>query len=150
MDEQKRSRQLGFEIASIHNLMRRKQSSLPDGERLLPYKQAWMIGYIRSQDGRDVFQNDLEHEFKMTGATASNLLKRMERDGLVLREPVPGDRRKKRLILTDKAVRIVDDIHTHILETEARMTRGISEEELEAFFRIADKIKENLQIQESE
>ena len=73
-------RRIGYEIANVSHLMRRKgPSTLPSTKELTPM-QHWVIGYVRENEGTDVFQSDIEKVFHVTGATATNVLKRMERD----------------------------------------------------------------------
>ncbi len=138
-------RRIGYEIANVSHLMRRKgPSTLPSTQELTPM-QNWVIGYVRENGERDVFQSDIERVFHVTGATATNVLKRMERDELIVREPVPSDRRKKRIVLTPRAIRISDEVRERIASNEKLMRQGLTEKELTIFFGVIDKIKENLQ-----
>ena len=68
----------------------------------------------------------------------------MEKNGLIIRQPVPYDARLKKIILTDKAIELHDKIDRDIEEIEKRAVKGISEEELDLFFATAEKIKKNL------
>lgn len=145
MAEQNSGRRIGYELGTIHNLMRRKRPAEAEEVSRLTRMQNWLIGYIRANHGKDIFQCDLEREFKMTGATATNMLKRMERDGLITRQPVPHDGRRKKIVLTEKAETICTNVEAHIAEGERLMKRNITDEELDVFFRVIDKIKENLQ-----
>lgn len=138
-------RHIGFEIASISNLIKRHGHKHPPEFRKYTRMQMWIIGYIRERtSSEDVFQGELEREFKMTRATASDILKRMERDGLITRESVSHDGRRKKITLTPEAIRVSEDVRRNIDEKEKLMARGISPEELEVFFTVVDKIKKNL------
>ena len=138
-------RRIGYEIANVSHLMRRKgPSTLPSTQELTPM-QNWVIGYVRENEGTDVFQSDIERVFHVTGATATNVLKRMERDGLIVRDPLPSDRRKKRIVLTERSIHISDEVRERILSNEDLMKQGLTEKELAVFFGVIDKIKENLQ-----
>ena len=138
-------RRIGYEIANVSHLMRRKgPSTLPSTQELTPM-QNWVIGYVRENEGTDVFQSDIERVFHVTGATATNVLKRMERDGLIVRDPLPSDRRKKRIVLTERSIHISDEVRERILSNEDLMKQGLTEKELAVFFGVIDKIKANLQ-----
>ena len=69
----------------------------------------------------------------------------MEQKGLIRRESVPYDARLKKLVLTDTAL----EMHSHVVRDserlEAKLTKGLTDEELQTFFAIAEKIKDNLQ-----
>ncbi len=140
-----RSRRIGFELAAIANLIKRRSPSIPNAESYLTRMQMWVINYIRFRESeKDMYQGELEREFNITRATASNLLKRMERDGLITRENVFHDARMKKITLTEEAIRRSDEVRRHIDENECIMKQNISPEDLEVFFRVIDKIKENL------
>ena len=49
-------------------------------------------------------------------------------------------------MLTDAAVQIADGVRRDIDRKELLMRQGLSDEELDTFFRVMDKIKENLSV----
>ena len=53
----------------------------------------------------EIYQKDIEQEFKVSRATASNMLQLMERKGLIVRESVSCDARLKKISLTRKRKR---------------------------------------------
>ena len=138
-------RKIGFEINSIGNLLKRQRPENPQMDDRITRMQMWIIGYIRSRgDSSDVFQGELEHKFNMTRATTSSILKRMERDGLITRQTVSHDARCKKILLTDEAIHRGDEVRHHLDETERLMSQNISQEDLDVFFSVIDKIKSNL------
>ena len=138
-------RKIGFEINSIGNLLKRRRPEEPLMDDRITRMQMWIIGYIRSRgDDSDVFQGELERKFNITRATASSILKRMERDGLITRQSVSHDARLKKILLTPEAIRRGDEVRRHIDEGERVMSQNISKEELDVFFSVIDKIKNNL------
>ena len=141
-----KTRHIGYEIASISNLMRRQGPGSLASCHGLTRMQNWIIGYLRRNEGTDVFQSDIERDFEITGATATNILKRMERDGLITREAISTDRRKKRIVLTERSVQISNEVLELFERNEKRMRQGLSEEELDVFFSVADRIRDNLQL----
>ena len=108
--------------------------------------QMWIIGYVYNTKDRDVFQGDIEKTFHITRATASDILKRMERDGLIIRTSASCDARRKKITLTDAAVCIADSVRKDIDRKELLMRQGLTDEDLDNFFRIMEKIKENLSL----
>ena len=108
--------------------------------------QMWIIGYVNNTKDRDVFQGDIEKTFHITRATASDILKRMERDGLIIRTSASCDARRKKITLTDAAVCIADSVRKDIDRKELLMRQGLTDEDLDNFFRIMEKIKENLSL----
>ena len=92
----------------------------------------------------DVFQKDIEDEYTLRPSTATELLKKMEQNGLIRREALPGDARRKRIIVTEKALSYKDDVMADITQLEADLTRGISPEDMDTFFRVIKKMLENM------
>lgn len=139
-------RSIGLEVKTLSNLFMRQLSAKgPPSEDIPTGAQGMILRFlVLHQDTRDVFQRDLERAFSIRRPTATGLLQLMEKNGLILRESVPYDARLKRLVLTPKALRLDAEIDQRIRETEALATRGLTPEEIDRFFRLADKIKQNL------
>ena len=68
----------------------------------------------------------------------------MEKNDLIIRQPVSYDARLKKLVLTKKASEIQHEIHKEIEKHDKKVREGITEEELEVFFNVMKKIKKNL------
>lgn len=138
---------IGHQLKAIGNLMHRRWEASPvhGCAARLTGMQGWIIGYLCNNPDEELFQKDIEARFSMRRSTATGVLKLMEQNGLIVREPVARDGRLKRLILTDRARTLHREILAEIDETEALLCRGISEEELTAFLSTLEKIKHNLE-----
>lgn len=139
-------RAIGFQIRALNNLIKR------DIERTHPAEldrtkgvHGWAIGYFYNNRNRDIFQRDFEEHFSIRRSTATGILQLMEKNGLITRESVETDKRLKKIMLTEKAIEIHNTIIKDIESREARLSRNLTDEELEAFFKIVDKIKANLE-----
>ena len=139
----KGERHVGGEIRMLSNLIKR---CMDDG---MPPEttgmQGWIIGFLHRNEDRDMFQRDVEAEFNIRRSTATGILQLMEKNGFLLREPVAYDARLKKLILTPKAVEHHEAITRMIRTTEAQLTKGLTDEEVETFFSIAEKIRKNVE-----
>ena len=69
----------------------------------------------------------------------------MEKNGLIVREPVPYDARLKKITLTEKAIAMDDLIEKEILRTEEELQRGMSEEEVHELLRLLAKLRKNME-----
>ncbi|WP_138750783.1 MarR family winged helix-turn-helix transcriptional regulator [Paenibacillus sinopodophylli] len=138
---------IGFEIKMLSNLIKRKldDGSLDDGENGLTGMQGWIIAYLRANGNRAVFQRDIEKDFNIRRATVTGVLQLMERNGLLLREPVEHDARLKKLTLTSKADKLHERAVQRFEEFENHLRRGLNEEDLAMFFEIAERLKNNLE-----
>jgi DNA-binding MarR family transcriptional regulator len=76
----------------------------------------------------------------------TSILKLMEKNGLIAREPDESDGRLKKLILTPLAIDIQERMRQEIDKIEAQMCQGLTEDELAAFIATAEKIGQNLTV----
>ena len=66
----------------------------------------WVIGYLYDNRDRDVFQRDIEKQFSVRRPTMTEILKLMEKNGLITRQSVSYDARLKKIVLTNKGIEI--------------------------------------------
>lgn len=141
-------RHIGLAIKVAANLLERRMhmDGVPSlGPQATPM-QGRIIKYLYKNAGRgDLFQRDLEQYFSIRRSTATGILNLMERDGLLRRESVGYDARLKKLVLTETAKECHRRVDGRITETERLIGRGLTEEELESFFTIMEKIRKNLE-----
>ncbi|MDV0441881.1 MarR family winged helix-turn-helix transcriptional regulator [Methanorbis furvi] len=105
--------------------------------------QGWIIGYLHHQE-KDIFQKDIEEQLEVRRSTASGILQLMEKNGLIIREPVPYDARLKKLILTEKAKDIHRRVAGEMNRIDSRLTRGLTSEELTLFCSVIARMQKNL------
>ena len=142
-----KEKELGFQIRTASNLIRRNFEKMPsfDETQCLTGAHGWVIGYLYDNRHRDVYQRDFESEFKIRRSTITNMVKLMEKNGLIVREGVENDARLKKIKLTEKAMQMQERISVDIKALESKISAGISETEKEAFINTLNKIKANLE-----
>ncbi|MBR3769129.1 MAG: winged helix-turn-helix transcriptional regulator [Lachnospiraceae bacterium] len=139
---------VGYKLRLLHNQIHNRmeyqkaQNELERGD--LTRMQRFTIGYMYRNRDRDIYQRDLEAEFAISRATASNMLSVMERKGLIRREAVEHDARLKKLVLTEVSMRMNQRIEQDIRETEALLTSGLSEEDKQKLHQYLDIMIQNL------
>ena len=104
-----------------------------------------MQRYLYEHQDEDVFQRDLENVFSVRGATMTNMLKLMEKNGFITRESVDYDARLKKIVLTPKAIENHEHVMASIIATEHKIAENLSEEELDTFLQIILKIEKTLE-----
>lgn len=104
-----------------------------------------VMGYIDRNRGRDVFQRDIEREFNLRSSTATVVLAQMEADGIIERQTADSDRRLKKITLTDRAARMTAHWNEFVGELESDILNGVTEEELQTFYKVLDTICLNLE-----
>lgn len=140
-------KKIGHEIKTLSNLVKREISSscVFDRAQGVTGMQGMIIGYLHRHEDQEVFQRDIEQHFKIRRSTVTGILQLMEKDGLIYRQSVERDGRLKRLMLTDKAVEVNRRIEQYLDAVDAKVIQGISEEELEMFYSLVDRMKKNLE-----
>ncbi len=135
---------VGRSVGMLSNLIRRHFSTFSFHDTLSG-AQGKTLHFIlvRSSEG-DVFQKDVEEEYSLRPPTATKILKDMEKNGLIRRETVPYDARLKRIVATEKALQYQELIRESLEETESRLTNGVSEEDLDTFFRVIRQMIRNM------
>ena len=109
---------------------------------------AWIIAYIAENDGRDIFQRDLEKEFDITRSTASKNVDLLVENGYILRKPVDYDARLKKLVLTEKSYEVLKLMKNDRATLENLMLRDFSDEEKTQLRAFLKRIAKNLEIRE--
>ena len=126
----------------------KRQMSCEDqqpGQDVLTNMQKHILHFILLETmHRDLFQRDLEKEFKVRRSTATGTLQLLEKKGYLYREPVKKDARLKRIVPTEKALKLRGKLLANIRRREAQIRKGISEEDMKVFVRVLKQISSNL------
>ena len=101
-------------VSKLSNKLRRKLDTLSSREEFSG-SQGRTLHFLLAQTD-DIFQKDIEEEYSIRPSTATELLKQMEKNGLIVREPVAYD----------------------------TLVKGISEADLQVFFKVIEKMMDNL------
>lgn len=141
-------RYLGIEMVAITNMLRRVAfHDVWETDKTKPTgTQQWLLSFLWENCNKgDIFQKDLEANFQIRSSTATEILKAMERKGLIVRQPVSYDRRAKKILLTDTAIQICEENKRTILEIEENISQDFTDREIDDFFKSLDKIKRNIE-----
>lgn len=143
---QPKNRHIGFELRRVSNLIRREIDNAMSSRNIekLTGMQGKVIGFLCHNEGREIFQRDIESEFSIRRSTATAMLQTMEKNGLIERVAVEYDARLKRIIPTVVALERHKIFEYEISRVEASVLSGITSEESENLLAILDKIKNNL------
>ena len=115
---------IGHRIKTINNLMRKtmdkKTGQRPDRVTLM---HCWIIGFVqdREDSGLDTFPKDIEKEFSINRSTTSEILKLMCKKGMIERQ-----------------------IEDKMKEMHQKLIKDLSEEEINTFIKISDKLINNI------
>ncbi len=129
-------------VSKLSNKLRRKLDML-SSRKEFSGSQGRTLHFLLAQT-EDVFQKDIEEEYSIRPSTATELLKQMEKNGLIIREPVPYDNRLKRIVVTEKALVYQEQVVNDLTALEETLTRDIPEKKLQIFFEVIEKMMDNL------
>lgn len=147
------SKSIGFDIKQLAILIGRAFDTklLNDGQFQnengcnLTIMQSHIIGFIYFHKNHTVTQKDLETEFARRRSTITGILKLMEKNGLITREYSKKDARIKLVTLTNKAILLHKNIMTKLDEFNKNLEQGLTQQEIDTFRSIIEKIKQNLE-----
>ena len=114
------------------------------GSGMFSGAQGRTLHFLLAHTKIDIFHKDIEEEFGLRPPTATALLKELEQRGLIRKEPVPYDARKKKIVVTEEALQYKDCVLKGLEELNQKLTAGISDEEMQVFFSVTDKMLKNL------
>ena len=137
-------RYVGYEIKALSNLLRRRLWGLPTIPEHADGDRGRFDRLSLPQPGPGNLSKGSGARLCIRSSTASRLLKRLEDEGLVQRSMGVRDARMKRITPTLRAQALNQEAERRIAATEATLTRGISQEEIDQFLAIAEKLKQNL------
>lgn len=138
---------IGFLIKIVSNLIKRKVESYLSNKHsiCLTSFQGKIAGYLYLNKEKDIFQKDLEEAFSVRRSTITEVLKLMEKNQLIEKQSVEKDARLKKIVLTQKAIELHFKIKEDLKEIEKIIKKDISNEELEVFINVLNKIRKNIE-----
>lgn len=105
--------------------------------------EQWIIlTLLASQDG--VSQKDIAERSNRSEVSALNLLKKLEKEGLVIRLPDPVDKRSRRIFLTTEGRKLQQSLIASAKANMRQMTESIPLEDIQDLKKIVRKITNNL------
>ncbi len=143
-----KDRFIGKDIKILSNRIRRASAvnCKTEIDEDVTSANCWLIMYLYDHREEDIFQKDIEYEFSIRRSTSSAIISLMEKKGYIDRVSVDHDARLKKIVLTEKALRLCGIIHANTVEFEKTLRKGISDEELDIFYSILEKINENINL----
>jgi len=119
----------------------RWDAALRDSGQTLGRARALMI---LSQEGGSAMQRDLAEHLAVEGPTLVRLLDSLEGQGLIRREPVPGNARANRIALTEAAGPVVESVEATSEALRRDVLAGIPRDDLETALRVLHAVSARL------
>ena len=106
--------------------------------------QGLILGYLFSRKGESSYSVDLHAHLGVSKSAISSGLKKLRQSGFIQLLENPEDDRKKRIVLTEKALDLQKEIDESLLKRDELLCYGISEEELARTRHCLLTMRENL------
>lgn len=150
--ERENQKSIAFILRVIHNQIKSViHKSFPRGENEPQSQlQGGILGYLYHHSDEPVYQRDIEKEFRISRATATNTLQVMEKNRLIVRKSQDKDARLKRIVMTKAACEKHARVEEHMRFMDRRMLQGMTEAELSELYRLLGKLLGNLEQMEAE
>jgi DNA-binding MarR family transcriptional regulator len=132
---------LGYQVNHLARLLAQSLAVRIAPHGVVPGQFAQLLALYEEDD---LTQRELCDRVGIEQATMANTLQRMQRDGLVDCVPDRTDRRRMRVLLTDRARTLEADLAAAARAVNAAATQGLSDEEVADFMRMTATVIRNL------
>ena len=131
-----------FKIGEIHHLVGKMLMKSEPRENRPTASQIRFIEYLANH--KDVYQSDLEKEFKISRATVYDVLNTMEKKGMISREKSSIDTRKNKIILNKDVLSRHEEIKKKINKINNELVKYIDTYDLVVFNRVLEQMNINM------
>lgn len=105
----------------------------------LTYAEIYLLQFLRRAKG--VMMNEIAEEMHVPVSTATRMIGRLEKRGLLTRKKDQGDFRKKKVFLEEAGLKIVNHVEDHNYEVVTKNFEKYSKQEIESFINTAVELK---------
>ncbi len=133
------------EIKELQNEITRTSFVNKDFKKVMNYSQGFILRVVLESENIEerVYQKDLEKILNIRKSTLSGILDTMEKNKIIKR--VPDLTSRGNIVeLSDEMKKGRGELLEKIKKVEETLITGISEEDLDAFFRVIDGMKKNI------
>ena len=123
----------GAQINLLSRMLKRRLNVTLQGLGITAIQSRVMFYIMDHCPAGPVFQRDVEQAFSLSRATATGILQQLEEKGLLRRESVPSDARLKNLVPTPRAAELDAEVRACLRQSEAVLTRGLSDGQVQLF-----------------
>ena len=143
MPRNERPFRLGF---LIHDVSRLRRTVVDKALRPLGVtrSQWWVLANLSRHNGGGMMQTELSKVMDVGKVTLGGLIDRLEASGYVERQPEPGDRRAKRVVMTPKGIKLLWQIQKVGKVVNAQIMTGISATDILRAENLLHKMKQQL------
>ncbi|MGT2907040.1 MarR family winged helix-turn-helix transcriptional regulator [Streptococcus dentiloxodontae] len=136
-------------IAEIKNLLNQLEQAADNlakknGIEHLAGPQGRVLIYLKHHQDDEVFVKDIENHLCISKSVASNLVKRMERNGFIKTVPSQADKRYKRIILTNLGWMKLKPMEAFHQQMQEILLKDIDFADIKTIRKVTDQLRTNL------
>lgn len=105
--------------------------------------QAFLLKILSDQDG--LTHSEIAEIMEISPAAATKVIKRMEHNKYILRQPDPKDERLSRVYIQEAGIAIINQIDRSFQQLHQTMFEGFSQDDLTHFHELLMQIRKNLE-----
>ena len=137
---------LGFEMKRMSNMITNfiGNELTKAGFDEITVTHGWILGFLCRQKEHVIFQKDVETRFGIPRSTVANIMKQFEQKGYITRQSDEKDTRLKRVVVTEKGIKVHEDTIKCIDHINEILEDGITEEQKSVFKSMTEKMSENM------
>lgn len=130
----------------IHDVSRLRRTVVDHALRPMGVtrSQWWVLANLSRHNGKGMMQTELAKVMDVGKVTLGGLIDRLEATGLVKRQPDPSDRRAKRVVMTQKGIKLLADIQEIAADVNAQIMGGIPRNDVARAETVLYKMKQQL------
>ncbi|MFW5999327.1 MAG: MarR family winged helix-turn-helix transcriptional regulator [Halanaerobiaceae bacterium] len=137
----------GEAIGKYLSIARRAHAALLD-KKLKPYNishgQILLLFTLYRKEG--ISQCQLCQIYNLDKAGVNRSIKKLKDNDFITEKKDPEDRRRKKIFLTDRAIKFKPKLKQILNNVESQIRNGLTEEEIKTYFKVMKKICQNLQL----
>ena len=136
---------VGLRFSLLHRAFRRRMDALLSEKELTGAQFGVLMAllHLEREGAEEISQRALEDRSRVTHATMTEILKRLEKKGFVSMEQSLRDRRSKCIHALDRAYRLKEELAELEEETFAWLCTGLRQEEIAALLAATDRMLHN-------
>lgn len=133
---------LGFRIIKGEVLIKRRiLNAFIEKGYGITFEQWTVLNVLYTEPG--LIQSDIAQRTYKDKTNVTRILDVLSKDGYIIRKNSKKDRRISCIYLTDAAQKMFEDLIPYIEEVNEQLRKGISDEELNLFYSVLERLCEN-------
>lgn len=108
--------------------------------------QGRILGFIYCNSSKkDIFQKDIEEDLNIRSSSVTSILQLMEKNDYIKRIRVSEDGRLKKIILTEKGLKIQRNVYNSILKIEDSLKSELSDDEVNSLVNLIHRLSKKIE-----